>query len=112
MKLFGPKFEEHFHKKTKLKTESKKLFSKVTYSKHGNNKPFSSGSRSNTNGKGHSPDSERVKYNICRKAKPKATSKRNKNVSEDKKLVDTEVQELLRKRAITPAQGSKDDEYG
>ena len=34
------------------------------------------------------------------------------NVSEGKKLVDTEVQELLRKRAITPAQGSKDDEYG
>ena len=27
---------------------------------------------------------------------------------EEKKLVDTEVQELLRKRAITPAQGSKD----
>ena len=41
--LFGPKFEEHLHKKKKLTTESKKLFSKVTYNKHGNNKGFSSG---------------------------------------------------------------------
>ena len=41
--LFGPKFEEHLHKKKKLTTESKKLFSKVSYNKHGNNKGFSSG---------------------------------------------------------------------
>ena len=50
--LFGPKFEEHLHKKTKLTTESKKLFSKVSYNKHGNNKGFSSGPPANASGEG------------------------------------------------------------
>ena len=39
-KLFGPKFEEHLHKKAKLKTESKKLFSKVSYNKPAITSPF------------------------------------------------------------------------
>ena len=40
-KLFGPKLEEHLNKKAKLKTESKKVLSKVSYSKPGNSKSFS-----------------------------------------------------------------------
>ena len=51
-KLFGSKFQEHFDKRSKLKTESKKLFKKVSYNKHGNNKPFSSGPPPNTRGGG------------------------------------------------------------
>ena len=53
-KLFDPKFEEHLHKKAKLKTESKKLFSKASYNKHGNNKSFLSGPPPNTRGGGQS----------------------------------------------------------
>ena len=57
---------------------------------------------------GNSPDREWSKNSISRKAKPKATSDRNKNVSEEEKLVDSEVEELLRKGAITPARVSED----
>ena len=53
-KLFGPKFEGHLHKKAKLKTKSKNLFSKVSYNKYGNNKLFSSGPPPNARGGGRS----------------------------------------------------------
>ena len=42
------------HKKAKLKTDSKKRFSKVRYNKHGNNKPFSSDPPPNARGGGRS----------------------------------------------------------
>ena len=53
-KLFGPNFEEHLHKKAKLKTESRKLVSKINYNEHGNKKPFSSDPPPNARSEGRS----------------------------------------------------------
>ena len=58
--------------------------------------------------KGNSPDCESLKIQFLERQNQKQPPAETKMPLEDEKIVDTEVQKLLRKVAITPAQVSKD----